>query len=194
MAARRKDVDWEKVDFSKMDPSNPSDSEVACFLMLMRELSRVHAASESFVHSESFLVKVFLNLIRRDGGETRIPCHPDDKVIVEYKLIYGRADIVIFHIDGSISVIEAKDANDVRSVVAGIGQVGMYASQINANGMVVRRCLLFNSIGNEQQDLLVENACLEAGVIPLSIPPLDEINRLSLVLDVFCKYQHHGWL
>jgi hypothetical protein len=91
-------------------------------------------------------------------------------------LRFGRADIVVFHADGSASVIEAKDGSKgYAHVVAGIGQASLYAVQIAmAKGAVtrVRRALLYSSTGDILQDACVEAACEQASVIPLLYPTL----------------------
>lgn len=103
--------------------------------------------------------------------ETRIPSSKFDKISREMSFRFGRADIVIFHADGTASVIEAKDGSKgYKHVVSGIGQVGLYAAQLGMNrGALknVRRCLLWTSVGQIMADALIEEACERAGVIPL---------------------------
>lgn len=104
---------------------------------------------------------------------SEIPFQPSvDAVIYEMQLKHGRADIVIFHVDGTASVIEVKDgSHGLTHVLAGIGQATAYAVQVGAvHGAVrrVRRCLLWTSTGELAQDALVEDACKEAGVVPMS--------------------------
>lgn len=111
--------------------------------------------------------------------EDRIPFDPIlDTVVYEHALPIGKADIVIYHVDGSASVIEAKDGNNGwRSVVGGIGQVGFYSTQLAVAPsplIKVRRCLLWTSTGSVEADALISDVCISAGVIPMPWGRLDE--------------------
>ena len=65
--------------------------------------------------------------------------HKLDTVAYEMALPHGRADIVIFHLDGSTTVIEAKDgANGYTHIAQGIGQLAFYATQLALKGKVKR--------------------------------------------------------
>jgi hypothetical protein len=107
-----------------------------------------------------------------DTPDDRIPFAPAiDTVAYEYAFKYGRADIVIFHFDGTASVIEVKDGSrGYMHVAQGIGQVGLYAAQL-ANPRLglrlVRRCLLWTSTGDLSADAHLEVACEQAGVVAL---------------------------
>lgn len=100
-----------------------------------------------------------------------IPLNVLDTVVYEMAFKFGRADIVVFHIDGSASVIEVKDGTKgYNHVVAGIGQAALYASQLALNkGSLtkVRKCLLWTSTGNAWADQFIEFACLTAKCVPL---------------------------
>lgn len=48
----------------------------------------------------------------------------------EFNVGGGRIDLILFHMDGGISIIEAKSEYDIRTIAAGIGQVCMYAAQL----------------------------------------------------------------
>lgn len=89
----------------------------------------------------------------------------------EYPVRRGRADIVMFHIDGTATVVEVKDgSNGIQSVLAGIGQVTGYAVQIGmSNGAPkhVRKALIFTSTGSKEGDENVLYSCAHAGVIPI---------------------------
>lgn len=121
---------------------------------------------------ESAVVKASRFFMARGWFSKFIPHTEYDKVVFEYGLGRGRADIVIFHLDGSITVVEAKDGDQgVRSVLGGIGQVGYYAAQLGARntGMKVRRALLWTSTGDPAQDALIPEACEVAGVVSMEI-------------------------
>lgn len=136
---------------------------------------------------EKHLVQSFVQLQAAGCYEEMLPTSPEDTIIEEMAFRYGRADLVIFHIDGSATVIEAKDGSKGYShVVGGIGQAGLYASQLgSAKGGVtrVRRCLMWSSTGDDVLDLLIGETCLKAGVVPLcrlSSYELVEIGRRVL--------------
>lgn len=99
-----------------------------------------------------------------------VPLSEHDKVVFEMQLQRNRADIVIFHMDGSITIIEAKDgAQGYRSVVGGIGQVGYYATMLGMQntGMKARRALLWSTVGTAEEDDRIKQACEMSGVIPI---------------------------
>lgn len=67
---------------------------------------------------------------RLDEQFSGIPLSHLDTVVTEMAFKFGRADIVVFHIDGSASVIEDKNgSHGYNHVVAGIGQAGLYRSE-----------------------------------------------------------------
>jgi hypothetical protein len=103
--------------------------------------------------------------------EDRIPYDQTrDTVVYEMALKFGRADIVIFHADGTASVIEVKDGSKgYNHVVSGIGQAALYATQLALKGTVrrVRKCLLWTSTGNVDVDAMVETACEQSETVPL---------------------------
>lgn len=97
-----------------------------------------------------------------------------DKVVYEMAFPHGRADIVIFHLDGSATVIEAKDGGSGATHVAqGIGQVSLYAAQLMLKGKVsrVHKALMWTSAGLDA-DALIDAACEAAGVIAIPFASL----------------------
>jgi hypothetical protein len=106
------------------------------------------------------------------GLDDRMPfASTEDTIRTEMAFAYGRADVVMFHLDGSATVVEVKDGTKgYTHVIAGIGQAGLYATQLSLKGTVrkVRRALLWTSVGDAAADGMIEMACEEAGVIPLS--------------------------
>lgn len=111
--------------------------------------------------------------------EDRIPFDQGlDTVVYEYAFKLGRADVIIFHVDGSASIIEVKDGGvGYMHVARGIGQVGLYAAQLAAlrTGLTKsRRCLLWTSTGRIEDDVLIEVACQQAGVVALPWGPMSE--------------------
>ena len=151
-------VDWKRVYSEYRDLMlNPGNADEDCGL----ERDVVRLFKESF-----------------DAGvyEDRIPLSETDSVVYEMALKYGRADIVVFHTDGSASVIEVKDGTRGYShVVAGIGQAALYAAQIAmTKGAVtrVRKCLLWTSAGDVSVDSVIGVACEQAGVVPMPWPAM----------------------
>lgn len=120
---------------------------------------------------EKNVVDLFRESVSAKQFDERIPMTEHDSIVYEMSLRYGRADIVIFHFDGSVSVIEVKDGTKgYNHVVSGIGQASLYACQIAmTNGAVgkVRRCLLWTSVGDVMADGIIECACIAAKVVPL---------------------------
>lgn len=103
--------------------------------------------------------------------EDRIPLTKLDTIVYEMSFRFGRADIVVFHVDGSASVIEVKDGTKgYNHVVSGIGQAGLYAAQLAmSKGTLtkVRKCLLWTSTGNVALDALIEVVCEQANMVPM---------------------------
>ncbi len=120
---------------------------------------------------ESDILRLFKAEASTENFEDRIPLTKLDTIVYEMAFKFGRADIVVFHIDGSASVIEVKDGTKgYNHVVAGIGQAALYASQLGMNkGALtkVRKCLLWTSTGNVFLDGLIEECCESAGTTPL---------------------------
>lgn len=120
---------------------------------------------------ERDIVHLFRESFESGSLEDRIPMTAHDAVVYEMPLKFGRADIVVFHLDGTASVIEVKDGTKgYNHVVAGIGQAALYAVQVAmSKGAVrtVRKCLLWTSAGSAALDGVIEEACEQANVIAL---------------------------
>jgi len=101
----------------------------------------------------------------------------------EFPVPRGRADIVMFHLDGTATVIEVKDGSSgLQSVLAGIGQVTCYAVQIGmSRGMTkaVRKVLAFSRMRLDDEDL-VSASCLKAGVIPIELGNAAALKEVSI--------------
>lgn len=142
----------------------------------------IHAARDALIEArqvphgtERELVRQFREMFDTGRHETLIPMTSADTVVYEQAFKYGRADIVVYHCDGTVSVIEAKNgAVGYSHVVAGIGQAGLYAMQIATKAVFkrVRRCLLWSSTGNLELDSLIDLACEQAGVVSLAMPSM----------------------
>lgn len=145
---------------------------------------------------ERHLVAQFIELHERGHLEDRIPMSEADTLVCEQSFKFGRADIVVYHADGSASVIEAKDGTrGYTHVVSGIGQATLYAVQLAASkGSVrkVRRCLLWTSTGNLTLDCLIETACEQAGVISLPMPSMHMLQATREAVTRLVQEAKHG--
>jgi hypothetical protein len=128
---------------------------------------------------EKYIVQAFGQSFGCGIYEDRIPMTGGDTIVYEMALKFGRADIVVFHVDGSASVIEVKDGTKgYNHVVAGIGQATLYAVQLASRKDAVkrvRRCLLWSSAGSHLLDGVIEETCEQAGVIPLPWPSMRQL-------------------
>lgn len=124
--------------------------------------------------TERDVVQAWRDSVAAQIFEERLPLRAEDTIAYEMAFKYGRADIVVFHVDGTASVIEVKDGTKgYAHVVAGIGQAALYAAQLGVrrlNLREVRRCLLWSSTGNVFLDGVIEQACEDANVVPLPWP------------------------
>jgi len=120
---------------------------------------------------ESYLVDLEVATFKLGVAFEGIPISIHDTIRKEFSFSYGRADIVIFHIDGTVTVIEAKDGKQgYGHVVSGIGQVTLYATQLankKVNIKKVRRCLLWSTTGDKKLDDIIIESCKSADVIPM---------------------------
>lgn len=79
----------------------------------------------------------------------------------------GRADFALFHVDGSVSIIEVKRQAALRTMLAGIGQLALYGMQAGygLRGVPIRRVLAVSIAGNHLDASTLEEACDAAGVV-----------------------------
>ena len=144
---------------------------------------------------ERDLVRTFLDMVDAGHFDERLPQNPLDTIVTEFSARYGRADIVIFHADGSASVIEAKDGTvGYNHVVSGIGQAALYAVQIARKDAVrrVRRCLMWTSTGDLLLDGLIEEVCESAGVVPLPFPSMKVLMASRLATETVIMARRRG--
>lgn len=141
--------------------------------------------------TEADLVRFFLEAHGGGYFDERLPQQSSaDTIVKEYALRHGRADLVFFHMDGSATVIEAKDGGKgYNHVVAGIGQCSLYAAQLLAKkGALkrVQRALLWSSAGTNA-DVDIEHACLLADVTPLPYQSMQDLMATEAATrKVFC--------
>lgn len=155
--------------------------------LIMEEHLRILAAGDAPQGKERDIVRTFLEMTSAGHFDERLPQAAEDTIICEQCLKYGRADIVIYHLDGSVSVIEVKDGSYGYShVVSGIGQTTLYAVQIaSARGAVtvVRRCLMWSSTGDAFLDGVIEEACERAGVVALPMVHLQKMMAIRVAAE-----------
>lgn len=121
-----------------------------------------------------YLIDTF-RMTHADGqSEDRIPLCKLDTIVSKNTSRLGGADVLVFHVDGSASVIVARTgACGSSHVLEGLGQVALCAAKVAATKGVVReirRCLMWSSTGSVIVDGLIEEACEKAGVVALPMP------------------------
>ena len=169
----------------------------SCDLFL--EAIRMMADGSTPKGNESTLVRAFLDTHASGLYDESLPwLGPDDTIASEFSLRFGRADVVVFHQDGSATVIEAKDgAKGYNHVVSGIGQCSLYAAQL-ALGKVsfreVRRALMWSSTGRLECDAAIEDACCLAGVIAMPYPDVQVLSAYRRAAEslIYKKAAPHG--
>jgi hypothetical protein len=151
-------------------------------LKLIVNNGKTYCVSGDNTSVETDIVRHFKNTFHLSPANLKtalngVPLDVNDSIHYEMAFKYGRADIVIFHIDGSATVIEVKDGSKgYNHVVSGIGQAGLYASQL-IHLSNVRRCLLWTSTSNKSLDIQITKTCNEANVIPALFPSLRKMNQ-----------------
>ncbi len=82
----------------------------------------------------------------------------------EFAFPRGRVDFALFHVDGSVSLVEVKNAGSDRDILCGIGQLSLYAIQAGQNlpRNKVRRILAVAI--DSAKSLHLDSACHLAGV------------------------------
>lgn len=98
----------------------------------------------------------------------------------ECRILRGRADFVVIHVDGSVTVVEAKGPGGMRNTLGGIGQLLSYMIQIGMSAGLtgrVRGVLVAPvSIGTEESRI-IDEACERAGVRFVPSLMISDLNR-----------------
>lgn len=106
-----------------------------------------------------------------------------DTVVFDFAVGSVRSDLVIFHFDGSVSLIDVRDGTEgYMHVLAGIGHVGACAAGLGLGSvrfMKVRRALLWSGTESLLTDLLVTLACEQADVLPIPFATLEEMTACT---------------
>lgn len=97
----------------------------------------------------------------------------------------GAVDLAVHHASGGTSLIEVKDGRcGWRSTVAGIGQVCGYAAMATAMGVDVRsKILLWSPVPGLPDQSVIDEACKEAGVVPVHGWGMEQVVQFILSLD-----------
>ena len=155
--------------------------------------------------SEASAVSIFLARWQRGAYLDLMPWSDPraDTAVTEQSFRFGRADLVLYHLDGTATIVEAKDGRrGYNEVAKAIGQASLYATQLRQLGSVkaVRRAVLWTSAGDEADQTLV-NCCREAGATPILMGDLTgqvrHIHRLMRLYDAFLEIdptKAGGWL
>ena len=99
--------------------------------------------------------------------DERVPINPRlDTIVYDLSSRFGPIDIVVFHVDGSATLIVVKDGTKgYRHVVSGLGLASLHSVQLKQAKCAVvevRKALLWTSTGNLLADIAVEDACAAA--------------------------------
>jgi len=94
----------------------------------------------------------------------------------EFPVQGGRIDLLLFHEDGGVTIVEAKPETEVRMIVGGIGQLCMYTALLPAalhearRPAYIRRVLCAPIVPEKSLDLVA--ACRLAGVDFVPLPSI----------------------
>lgn len=81
-------------------------------------------------NDESMSMIILEMMIRFGHAEKMLSVPKITNYKKEMNLGGGRADFVLFHKDGGISIVEVKSDGDIRSIISGIGQLFLYESMM----------------------------------------------------------------
>lgn len=110
----------------------------------------------------------------------------------EFSVGGGRVDLLLFHKDGGVSIIEAKAENSVQTISCGIGQLFMYSAQLPAVMKKSKQPTYVNKILiapiEAEKSLVLIRACELAGVKFIHLAPYSafksEIDRVKMKYEV----------
>ncbi|MHB8915871.1 MAG: hypothetical protein ACYC4K_08680 [Thiobacillus sp.] len=105
-----------------------------------------------------------------------------DRYYFEYSVESGRIDLLVFHSDGGVSVIEAKAANGLVSIAAGIGQLFLYSASLlkklnkGAEPKYINKILCAPLEAEKSLEIMA--ACEMAGIRFVHLAPFMVIKKL----------------
>jgi hypothetical protein len=135
-----------------------------CKLTDMHELASALLNAKNNEKAAMVLLRLWLAFGKLESvlGVSRIGRHR-----FEFHVSGGRIDLLLFHTDGGVSIVEAKADNALLTVASGIGQLCMYATLLPAtlgamNPAYINRILVAPTDPDKCADLA--HACEIAGV------------------------------
>ena len=146
-------------------PSKLTDKQWVEIESLARNLPRMEN------NEKSVILQLKVMLIGGDFCRLFGVC-PISRYRFEYALSIGRVDLMLFHRDGGISIIEAKPDECLRTIVSGIGQLFLYSSvvrrELGRNPKYINRILCAPTTPEKSSRIFA--ACEEASVrfVPLA--------------------------
>lgn len=166
--------------------------------VLTNNLDNVRVIAERFINSkndESCIADLFKIHCLFNQTAKMLQTSKIVRYRFEYPVNGGRIDLVLFHEDDGISLIEIKSGYRAREIVAGIGQLFMYESMFmdSFKGKLLpkylNKYLIFPSI-SEVSDLYVEKTCELAGIGYFVYPSFSLIAKHRN--DCIQKWVSHG--
>lgn len=118
-------------------------------------------------YSEKYTVDMIHMVLILEDGESVLKVPKIERYRLEFNLKGARADILLYHKDGGITIVEVKSDSSVRDVAAGIGQLCWYEALIpnvfKGNQPKYVRKLLVTTLSPDKAGG-VDKACKTAGV------------------------------
>jgi hypothetical protein len=100
----------------------------------------------------------------------------------EFGVDCGRIDLLLFHADGSVSIVEAKAENRATTIAAGIGQLCMYAAALPSALHKKQRPTTIRKVLCAHLDpakcAILIAACEMAGVRFAYLPPFSTFRKM----------------
>ncbi len=94
----------------------------------------------------------------------------------------GAADLIIYHSDGTVSVVELKDgAQGLPACQRAIGQVTCVAVHLHPS-IRVRRVVAWTPMSRAADNAALHDACLACGVTPIVLPTREQMRRYNTVM------------
>lgn len=144
-----------------------SDSLAMCRAAKADVVQLAQAATDAKDNEAGLLVMLKLMLIFGDA-ERALNVPKISRYRFEFPVRGGRIDLLLFHRDGGVTVVEVKTSETTRNVVGGIGQLCWYAAVLpvalkkTTQPSYIRRLLVAPT--DEAQSTAVISACELAGV------------------------------
>jgi hypothetical protein len=104
----------------------------------------------------------------------------------EVRIGNGRCDMVLTHVDGSRTLLEAKADGNTHSIVAGIGQLFLYEAAYQLPGLAIRKAIAVPGYGSSD----VVRACGLAGVEYIPLGAVEQ--RAEKYERILTSLRHHA--